>query len=136
MEFGELLQSDVDYIKVHGISRGFFKQIPEQSEWNYSLRHEGKTLAIGGMSLITMTTAWVWVAMSDDAKSQIYTVYRVISEWMMELVTLHNLKRLQAYTEFDFAEADLLVEHLGFKLESVMDSFIDDKPAKLWVRIF
>jgi len=136
MEFGELTQADVDYITKHGVSRGFFRQMPERSEWNYALRHEGITLGIGGVSLITPTTAWVWIALSEDAKSQIYTVYRVISEWMIELVKLHHFRRLQAYTEFGFPEAELMVEHLEFKLESVMDSFIDDKPAKLWVRIF
>jgi len=136
MEFREMTQADLDYLSEHSISRGVTKKLPDRIDWSYALEHEGVTLVIGGIQLINSTTAWGWLDLSGKAGENIYVVYRVVSEWMEKLCKEKGIKRLMAYTEVGFQEAELLIEHLGFYQESIMFNFVGDNPAKMWVRFF
>ena len=136
MEFGELTQTDIDVVKNNSISRGVLSKQPQEIEFNYALRHEGKVLGIGGVRLINMTTAWAWVDLTHYAGERIITVYRVIKEWMKILAKDKGIKRMQAYVEADFEEAIRMVEHLGFRRESIMSRFVNEKPAYMFVRYF
>ena len=136
MEFRAMTQADLDYLSEHSISRGIAKKLPDEVEWSYALEHEGVTLGIGGIRLINSTTAWGWLDLSDKAGENIYTVYRVIKEWMEKLCKEKGIKRLQAYTEIGFRDAETLIKHLGFHDESVMFDFIGDLPARMWAQFF
>lgn len=128
---------DVEYMKEHSMSRGILKNQPEQIEFYYALEHEGRLLCIGGARMINLSTAWCWVDLSDNAKDNIREVYRSIKEWMLEIVTEKNIKRLQAYIEPDFPEAVRMAQHLGFHKESILEKFLDDgRDADLFVRLF
>ncbi len=136
MNFRAMTQADLDYLSEHTISRGVTKKLPDEVEWSYALEHEGTTLVIGGIQLINTTTAWGWLDFSDKSGEHIHTVYRVVSEWIERMCKEKGIKRLMAYTEIGFLEAEKLIGHLGFYEESVMHNFVGDNPAKMWVRFF
>lgn len=133
MEFRETTQDDLDYVADHSVSRGIQKLCPEQTDFCYTLEHDGVPLQIGGFRLINSTTVWCWVDMTTHAYSIV--CYRAMKEWIDIFVKEHGIKRLQAYVECDFTEAIRLVQHLGFKKESTMKNFVGDKDAFLYVRI-
>lgn len=120
----------------HSVSRGIAKYQPEYIDFCYTLEHKGKPLGIGGFRLINMTTAWCWLDMTDLSDTHVIVWYRVIKEWIDIFVKEHNIKRLQAYVEPDFPKAIRMVQHLGFKKESIMKNFMGDKDASMYVRIF
>jgi hypothetical protein len=132
MNFRETTQEDLEYMTNHSVSRGF--KCPDRTDYCFTLEHD-VVYGIGGFRLITPTTAWCWVNMAEIAKEHIVVSYRVIKEWIEIFAEEHKLKRLQAYIECDFPEAVRMAQHLGFKKESIMHSFIDDKPAFMYVRI-
>lgn len=136
MEFRETTQEDLDFVANNSVSRGIQKHQPEQIDYCYTLEHEGKVLGIGGFRLINKTTAWAWTDWTHFSGSHIIVAYRVVKEWMDMFAKEHNLKRLQAYIECDFAEAIRMVKHLGFEYESTMENFMDDKDAYMYKRIF
>lgn len=135
MQFRETTQEDINFLADHSVSRGISKYQPECIDYSYTLERRGNPLAIGGFKLINRTTAWCWLNMADCSDGHIVVIYRVISEWIDEFVKTHKIKRLQAYVETDFPEAMRLVEHLGFKWESDMEDFIDNKDAYMYVRL-
>lgn len=135
MEFRETTQEDLEFVTSHSISRGVLKQQPEYIDYCYTLEHEGVPLGIGGFRLINATTAWCWLDLTDRSGKHITECYRAVKEWIDIFVKEHGLKRLQAYIEPDFPEAIRMVQHFGFKKESIMKSFIGDKDAFLYVRI-
>lgn len=136
MEFAELTQADIDYVKERSISRGVLKDQPSKIDFSYALRHQGKVLGIGGFRLINMTTAFAWLDLTHYAGEHIKTCYRIISEWMEILVKEHGIKRLQCYCEIDFPEAIRTIEHLGFAREAIMPRFVGEKSAYLYVKYF
>lgn len=136
MEFGELTQADIDAVKGNSISRGILSKQPQEIDFSYALRHEGKVLVIGGIRLINTTTAWCWVDLTHHAGERIITVYRAIKEWMEILCRDKGIKRLQCYVEIDFEEAMRLVKHLGLRYEFTMPYFVGKKPAYMFVRFF
>lgn len=134
MIFRETIQKDIDFVADHSVSRGISKHQPERIDYCYTLEHEGKVLCIGGFRLINLTTAWCWLDLTDVAGVYIIVCYRVIKEWLDIFVEEHGIKRLQCYVECDFPEAIRMVEHLGFKEESVMKNFVGDKGAYMYVK--
>ncbi len=136
MNFRTATEEDLAYMAEHSISRGIQKQCPEETDYVYALEHEGAVLGVGGFRLINKTTAWCWVDLSSDSGSHILTVHRVMKEWIESFVKEHGIVRLQAYIECDFTEAITLVQHLGFKKESIMEKFMGDKEAFMYKRIF
>ena len=135
MEFRETTKEDLVFVADHSVSRGIQKNHPEQTEFCYTLAHEGVPLGVGGFTLINFHTAWCWVDLTDGAGSHIKTVYRVMKEWIDEFIIEHKLTRLQAYVECDFPAAVRMVKHLGFKEEWRMENFMGDKDAYMFVRI-
>ena len=136
MEFRTATKDDLVYMADHSISRGVLKQIPEKVDYICTLEHDDKILCVGGFSLINTTTTWCWIDISDDAGGHILTMYRVIREWIEKFCEDHKIVRLQAHVECDFTEGITLVQHLGFKKESIMEKFMGDKDAFMYKRIF
>lgn len=136
MNFRETTQEDIDYVRTRSVSRGILNKQPDVCDFCYTLEHQGTVLGIGGIRLITPTTAWAWVDMTADAGSHIIVVYRVIKEWMGKLVEEKGIKRLQAYIEPDFPEAIRMVQHLGFEKESILKGFLPNGPALMYRRLF
>ena len=136
MNFRETTQEDLVFVSNHSVSRGILKRQPECIDYCFTLEHEGNPLGIGGFRFINTTTVWCWLDMTDLAGTHIIVAYRVIKEWMEIFVKEHGIKRLEAYVEIDFPEAIRMVKHLGFHQESIMRSFVDDKDAFLFARIF
>jgi len=136
LKFREAIQSDLEYMADHTISRGCFKEQPEMLDYVYALEHGGKLLAVGGMKIVTPTVAWAWVDLSEHAKDNIRKVYRTMKEWLAIMMKDHGIKRLMAAVECDFVEAINTVEHLGFSQESIMLRWTKEgKPAYMYVRL-
>lgn len=135
MKFREMTNEDFEYLKDHSISRGIFKNTPIETEFSFSLEHEGTLLGSGGFRLINETTSWVWIDMTYESRKHIHTVYRVIKEWLDVFVKDKGIIRLQAYIDPNFPEAIRTVQHLGFERESNMKRFYPDRDAYLYVRI-
>lgn len=135
MEFRATTPEDLAYVAEHSVSRGIQKHAPDQTEFCYTLEHEGVPLCIGGFQLINLRTAWCWVDMTDESSKYIAVAYRTIRDWIDIFIREHDIKRLQAYVECDFTEAIRMVQHLGFKKESIMKNFMGDRDAFMYVRI-
>ena len=135
MKFREAIQSDIEYMADHTVSRGCFKDQPEMLDYVYTLEHEGKILAVGGMKLVNPTVAWAWVDLSDNSKDNIRTVYRTMKEWLDTMMKDHGIHRLMAAVECDFEDAVRTAEHLGFSKEFKMSSWKDGKPAYMYVKL-
>lgn len=136
MNFREMNQADIEYLKDRSISRGVFKKQPGKIEWSFALEHEGMTLGVGGIDLITLTTAWSWLDLSCDIGEHTIVVYRVIKEYMAIVCKEHGIRRLEAYVEVGFEAGIRLVEHLGYHCEHRMPNFVDDRPADLYVKFY
>lgn len=135
MKFREMTSEDYEYLKDHSISRGVFKNTPTETEFSFSLEHEGVLLGSGGFRLINNTTSWVWLDLTHEAGKHIQTVFRVIGEYMDIFVKDKGIIRLQAYIDPNFPEAIRTVQHLGFERESNMVRFYPDRDAYMYVRI-
>ena len=134
MDFREMATEDAAFVAQHSISRGVFAKQPGRLEWSYTLEDDGKVLAVGGLILLTPSTAWAWVDLTDYAMPRIKTCYRVISDWMTMLAKANNIRRLQAYIDPEFPQAVRLAEHLNFHREATMEKFIGDRPADMYVK--
>lgn len=128
-------QSDIDYLAKHTRSHGSFNKKPDQVDFTYTLEQEGNVLCIGGLNIITPTTGWVWVDISDKANGQMKNVYRYIRDWLCIFTEDKGLIRLQAHVEKGFPEAIRMIEHLGFEYESTMKRFYGEKDFLLYVRL-
>lgn len=139
MQLHESTQADILYLANHTVSRGCFKDQPDQIEHTYTLVHNDEILGIGGIKIINPTTAWAWIDASDKAwmnNRDTAMALKIVNEWMEKLVELHGIHRLQAYVEVDFEAALRTVAHLGFKPECRMKKFIGDTDAFLFTRFF
>ena len=123
MELRETTSEDLIYAANNSVSR-VDKEPPEQTDFMYTIEHEGDVLAVGGFRLINHTTAWCHVNLTNKASSHTIHTYRIIRDWINEFVEEHGIKRLQAYVEADFQEGIDLVKHLGFERESIMPNFV------------
>ena len=135
MQLREATKADLLFAADHTVSRGIFKNQPEKIEALYALEHQGEILAVGGIRMVNLSTAWVWVDLTDRIGDHMGAVYRVIKEWMAEMIHLFGIRRMQAYVELDFPEAIRMAEHLGFAKESVLEQFVGDKDAFMYVKI-
>ena len=133
MNFREAIQDDFDFVADHSVSRG--KVHPERVDYVYTLEHDGQPLCIGGFKLMNYDTAWCWIDITDIAGSHTVAMYRVIRDWIDSFVEEHGLTRIQATVEIDFTEAIRMVKHLGFKKESIMESYVGGKDAFMYVRL-
>jgi hypothetical protein len=119
----------------HSINQKVERKIMECIDYTYTLEHNGTVLGMGGFRMITPTTAWCWVDLSDEAVAKLLTSYRVIREWIKTFVEKQEIKRLQAFVRDD--ENNIrLVKHLGFEKESVMKNFFGDEDGFMFARVF
>lgn len=136
MEFQKLNQDHIDAVAGKSISRGIFQKMPPEYEFDFGLVHDGKVMGVGGINLLNLTTGFIWMDMSEDARDNIYTVYRCIKEYMDKIVHTHGLRRLECYVEKDFPEAIRTVRHLGFELEMECQQVIDEKSAFRYIKLY
>lgn len=135
MQLREATVEDLVEVARTSISRGCSGKQPEVIDYVFALEHDGVVMVVGGIKLITLTTAWMWFDMAKCAEGHILAVYRIIRDWMDELIRLHKLERVMAAVEIDFEKAIRTVEHLGFVLESTMPRFFGNKPGLMYVRL-
>ena len=134
MNLRETTIEDLRFVAEHSISRGA-KEIPEQSDFPYTLDHDGEIMCTGGFRLITMTTAWCYLSLTDRAGGHMIHLHRIIRDWIDNFVEEHDIKRLQAYVEEDYTEGVTLVTHLGFEWESNMQNFNGNRDAGMYRRL-
>ena len=133
MEFRTATTEDLVFAADHSISRG--KMQPDCIDYVYTLEHDGVPLCVGGFKMMNHTTAWCWIDITDIAGKHIIAMYRVIRDWIDNFKEKHNLIRLQAGVECDFEEAIRMVEHLGFKKESIMRKHTNGRDVFMYVLI-
>lgn len=134
MNFRIATDSDYEYMATHSINQKVDRKLMECIDYVYTLEHESDILGIGGFRMITPTTCWCWVDLSDLGVEKILTTYRVISEWIDSFVSKKGIKRLQAFVRKDDNNIRL-VEHLGFTRESVMKNFFDEEDGLMFARV-
>jgi hypothetical protein len=134
MELRATTIDDLQFVAEHSISRGA-KDVPLQTDFPYTIEHEGEVMCTGGFRLINMSTAWCHVNLTDCSGGHIVHLYRIIRDWITSFTEENNIRRLQCYVECDFEEGIRLVEHLGFHKESIMPNFAGDDPAFMYSRI-
>lgn len=135
MIFRELEEGDLEAVSERSISHGV-KEWPSFIDLSFALEHDGVVIGIGGLKMLNPASAWAWVDLTDIAAKNIYSAYRVISEWFEILVKKVGVTRVMAAVECDFDRAILTVEHLGFERESLMPGFFGDKDGWMYVRMF
>ena len=136
MDFRELQESDITFMREHSLNKCFYKECPEQTDYTYALEHYNQVLGIGGIRMINNSTAWGWFDLSDAAEDHLIVTYRTVKEWLEILCNEKKIIRLEAYVRVGFEAGVRTVEHLGFKFESRMPQFIYHNPADLFVRFF
>lgn len=136
MNFRQLTQPDLDYMREHSDDKGFYKEVPERTEYDYALEHNGDILCIGGMRLMNDTTAVGWFDLSPKGFENLIACYRTISEWMIQLAETLKIVRLEAYVREGFGVGVRTVEHLGFGFERKVPKYFGNEDAMLFVRFF
>lgn len=126
---------DLEYMSEHCLNRKRETKQLDAIDELVTLEHEGKPLLIGGFRMITTSTAWCWIDISDEIGGNLIQSYRVIKEWIELFIKERDLTRLQSFVRTDFDAAIRLVEHLGFKQESKMPNFYRDGDAFMYVRL-
>ena len=134
LQIREATQQDIIEVSKTSISMGL-KDFPPKISYTYALDDNGIILCVGGFLLVTPTVGWVWMDMAEAARSNIYKVYRAIREWIQQYTHDLGITRLMAAVNPDFEEAVRTIDHLGFRLESVMEAFDDDKAFHMYVWI-
>jgi L-amino acid N-acyltransferase YncA len=124
--------ADIAEVARTSISRGM-KQVPDWTWATYALEHEGKVLTVGGLILVNETTAWFWFNNAAAAREHMIGVYRFVRDWLKKLMDLHGIKRCMASVDSTFPEAILMVEHLGFRQESILEKFYGDVDGYMYV---
>lgn len=134
MKIRDMTENDIKAMADVSISRGAIHEKNTWFQFNYAVEHKGEVLAIGGIRIITPTTAWAWTDLSRNSTKHMIHIYRIISNWLTTLIEDNHLDRLQTYIEMDFPEAILWIEHLGFERESVMKKFLNGKDVYMYAR--
>ena len=135
MEFRKAEESDLAFMAEHTISRGCFKEQPAMMDYVYALEHDGNLLAIGGVKIVNPWTAWAWLDLSEHAPGHYVLLFRLIREWLDAFMEENGIMRIMAGVETDFLKGIEMVEHLGFRRESIMEHFCGKKDAYCYVRI-
>ena len=133
MRFRIATQADLEEVARTSISRGL-KEFPVSIDHVYTLEHNGHVLGVGGIKLLTPTTAWAWFDLAAESKQYMTVVYRVIRDWLDAMIHDFDLHRVMAAVDPTFAEAVRTVEHLGFLPESRMPRFFGDNEGVLYVK--
>jgi len=131
-----LKQSDIEYLKTHSVSRGLFDKMPEVIDYVYTSEFRGEVLAVGGIKLVNLYTAWCWGDYTDKALEHGRIVARDTRTMHDTFAQSMGLSRMQTYVECDFERAIKFIEFCGFKREYRMPKFMGDKDAYMYVRLY
>jgi RimJ/RimL family protein N-acetyltransferase len=126
-------KEDLDYAIEHSISRGE-KENPDAIEFVFALEDKDELLAVGGLKLLNMSTAWCWVNWTTDAFYRKKDAYRHTKGWLEQMCKTLKLRRLMAAVRMDFPGAINMVEHLGFERECEMKNFFGNESAYLYAK--
>ena len=135
MHIREAIQSDYEHLTDNSISMGCYRELPERIHYAYALEDRNRPIMLGGIILMTPTTAWCWMDWTQEAKDRARDSYRIVRDWLDVTAKEDNIKRLMAAVRTDFEAAINTVKHLGFTREATMKSFFNDDDAYLYVRI-
>lgn len=133
MIFRKATQSDIDAVACKSISHSM-KRDPEVLDFVYALEDMGTVIGVGGLKLVTPTTAWVWMDWSEDARGRKVKGYRTAKEFLEVVMEKMCINRAMAAVDPTFDEAVRTVTHLGFVKESRMERFFGNDPADMYVR--
>jgi hypothetical protein len=137
MEFRQATEADIKFAADHAL---FPKRDPDQennADFVYTLDHGDYILAVGGFRMITETTAWAWIELTEYVGNHLIPTIRVISEYMEIFCKNHKIRRLQAWVDEDFSEGMRTAIHLGFESEYILKDFLGkDKNAIMFVKYY
>jgi hypothetical protein len=137
MEFRQATEADIQFAADHAL---YPKRDPDKencADFVYTLDHGDYLLAVGGFRMITDTTAWGWVELTEFVGNHLVPTIRVISEYMDIFCKNHKIRRLQAWVADRFEEGFRTVRHLGFDEEYLMKDFLGKgKDAIMFVKFY
>jgi RimJ/RimL family protein N-acetyltransferase len=136
MNFRQLTQPDIDFMKENSLDPDFYKECPEEDTFCWTVEHEEKVLGIGGIKMVNNTTAICWFDLSKYAREHILACYRVIKEWIPIVCEEKKIRRLEAYVKAGFEAGVRTMEHLDFEFECRKRNYVGDVPADLFVKFF
>lgn len=125
---------DVESVRKQSVSRAP-KDYGNGIDVVYAIEVDGQPIAVGGLRLLTPTTAWAWMDWTPEAKNHVYSVYRHVSRVMDELAKANGLRRIMAVVPDDFEEGMRTAEHLGFVQEAVLPEFFGTQAAIQYGRL-
>jgi hypothetical protein len=134
MNFRAAISSDFDEVLKTSTQPGR-KDPPAVTDCWYALEHEGRVLAIGGVKLFNEWSALAWLDLSSYAMQHKIQVYRVIKEWLDELMEKLALIRVVAFVDPSFEAGINTVTHLGFTIECALEDHLGPgKPGLQFVK--
>ncbi len=123
MEFRQATESDLNFVKENSLYPIEEKEVAE-TDYVYTLDHGDYILGVGGFRMITGTTAWAWLELTDYVGGHLVPTYRVIKEYMEIFCRDHHIVRLQAWVRDGFMEGMRTVRNLDFEEEYLMKNFL------------
>jgi hypothetical protein len=136
MDFRESTQADLDFAAEHSLYGGD-KDQPDRIDYAFTLDHGDYILAVGGFRMITNSTAWGWIELTEYMGPHLMATYRVISEYMDIFCENHKICRLQAWVRDGFKEGFRVMRHLGFEEEYMLHDFLGKgENAIMFVRYY
>jgi hypothetical protein len=137
MEFREATEADLNFVNQHGLYPPTGKERMDRIDFIYTLDHGDYILGVGGFRIITDTTAWAWIELTEYVGAHLVPTVRVINEYMHDFCKRYNICRLQSWVAKDFAEGLRTVRHFNFEEEYTLKNFLGKgKDAILFVRFF
>lgn len=136
MEFRESTEADLEFAAEHSLYPSD-KDQPTRIDYAFTLDHGDFILAVGGFRMITETTAWGWIELTEFMGPHLVATYRVISEYMDIFCRDKKIRRLQAWVRKGFTEGMRTMRHLGFDEEYMMKDFLGEgQDAIMFVRYY
>jgi hypothetical protein len=115
---------DLEFVLAHSISRPP-KSMVQPDDQYVAMEHDGVVLAVGGFRMYAPGIACFWLEYSEAVRMHLVRVYQHTRDWLDTMIEAHELHRIEARVRPDFEEAQRLVEHLGFYVESVLKNGIE-----------
>jgi len=134
MNFRQATDNDLAFAGKHSISHGCFSEMPEITDYVYTLDHEGVVLAVGGLKMMNPWSAWAWFDLTGFAMQYKTVVFRTIRSFLDGVMQEKKIERIMAAVEVDFDRAIRTAERLGFEREGLMPRFMGSKAAYMYVR--
>jgi hypothetical protein len=136
MRLRDATQTDFDFVAANSaFPQHSFKE-PSQSIYCVALEQDNDVVAVGGLAMITTTTAWAFCEITTFATEHKIELVRNMRDYLDMMILDLGLTRLQAWVDPSRPEAIKLVKHLGFVDEFIMKDFLGfDKPAIMFVKL-